>query len=78
MCRTVPGLQPHRGSSPEFDSGRSDLTDPGTPFGEILRLAFNPDFDAAALDASGEDVEARWQLAVLEPFYQRYDFGANG
>lgn len=69
-------MKPHRGTSPEFDAGRSDLTDPGAPFGDVLRQAFDPAYDVAALEAAGLDPDEIWQTAVLRPFYRRYDFGS--
>jgi hypothetical protein len=69
-------MRAHRGSSPEFDAGRSDLTDPGTPFGQLLQAAFDPAYDAAALEAAGVDADARWWHAVMEPFIERYELGA--
>jgi hypothetical protein len=35
-------MQPYRGASPAFDDGRRDLTEPGTPFGQILQAGFDP------------------------------------
>jgi hypothetical protein len=48
-------MQGHVGTSPDFDTGRSDHTDAGMPFGDLLREAFGqagdaPDDEQAVLD----------------------------
>jgi hypothetical protein len=68
-------MQAHRGTSPDFENGRGDLTDPGTPFGTLLREAFEPSFDAHAIRAAGLDPDDVW-CVVVERFDQRYDLGS--
>lgn len=61
-------MRGYRGTSPEFDAGRQDLTDAGTPFGEVLRLAFAPGLE----EADG----ATWEELVVDAFAARYDLGS--
>ena len=86
-----------RGSSPDFESvdavsgckphpGYDDETDPGSPFGELLRRAFAPEVDlrellllrsnevfAPALAARRSAAADTWQC-VIERFADRYQF----
>jgi hypothetical protein len=54
-------MQAHICTSPDFDTGRSDHTDAGMPFGQLLQEAFgHPD------DPTGDD------QPVLDRFAERY------
>lgn len=85
-------MEGHHGCDLDFSAGRSELfgdwTDPASPFGELLRLAFAPDevssdagqlwlsLDADESPASDSLVDA-WQTKVVERFAARYKLWGN-
>ena len=54
-------MQAHLCTSPDFDTGHSDHTDAGMPFGQLLQEAFG-----RSDDPPGDD------QAVLDRFAERY------